>query len=183
MGNCSETINFTITEPTVLTIDGVSVTNTWCYSNNQGELDITVSGGTPIIPSPSYLYNWAGPASFSSSLEDPTGLAGGIYSVTVADNNTCTTSSTVTVGINSPDNAPPSFTWRGTVDNDWTNPGNWDCGIPDATAPVIIPASPSGGNRPIIYNGDIGECLNIEIQGNIFDLLEIQNGGLLNLNQ
>jgi hypothetical protein len=175
MGNCSETISVTITEPTILTIDGIDVTNTWCYDNTQGELDITVSGGTP-----TYNYNWSGPSSFSSTAEDLTGLGAGIYNVTVADDNACTTSSSATVGTNSPLN-PPSFTWTGNTDQLWQDPTNWDCGLPDATSEVIIPAVPIGGNTPTIQNGIIGDVLNIDIQGSTSGLLEIEDGGLLRI--
>lgn len=37
--------------------------------------------------------------------------------------------------------------WTGLVDSDWTNPGNWTCGVPISTSNVMIPLSP---NNPVI---------------------------------
>lgn len=181
IAECSVTeVNIPITEPTPLSIDNIDVTDTWCYVTNNGELDITVSGGTPISPPPAYLYTWAGPSSYSSNTEDPTGLSPGVYNVTVADDNACTASSSATVGTAVPITAP-NFTWTGNTDQLWQDATNWDCGVPDATSEVIIPAVPIGGNLPIIQNGITGDVLNIDIQGNTSDLLDIQDGGLLRI--
>lgn len=175
-------ITIPIAEPTLLTIDNIDVSDTWCYISNVGELDITVSGGTPITPAPDYLYTWAGPSSYSSNLEDPTGLSPGIYNVTVVDDNACSASSSATVNTAVPINAG-HYTWEGTTNNLWQISTNWDCGLPDVSSEVIIPASPSGGIFPLIQNGIIGDVLNIEIQGGTSDLLQIEPGGLLRVNQ
>lgn len=181
VAECNENeTNIPITEPTELTIDNIDVTDTWCYTTNNGELDITVSGGTLITPAPPYLYTWAGPSGYSSTSEDLTGLNPGVYNVTVTDDNACSTSSSATVNVATPINAP-NFTWTGNTDQLWQDPTNWDCGVPDATSEVIIPAVPIGGNTPIIQNGITGDVLNIDIQGNTSDLIDIQNGGLLRI--
>lgn len=178
VGGCNNAVSATITEPSAaLTIDNIDVTDTWCYVNGYGELDITVSGGTP-----AYVYNWAGPSSYSSTNEDLTGLNSGNYNITVADDNACTATSSATVGTLVPITAP-NYTWKGSTDQLWQDPTNWDCGLPDATSPVIIPAVPVGGNLPIIQNGVIGDVLNIDIQGNTSGLLDIQPGGLLRVHQ
>ena len=165
-----------------MTIDNIDITDTWCYTTNNGELDITVSGGTQISPPPPYLYTWAGPSGYSSSNEDLTGLNPGVYNVTVTDDNACSASSTATVGTATPISAP-NFTWTGMTDQLWQDPTNWDCGLPDATSEVIIPGVPIGGNTPVIQNGITGNVLNIDIQGSTSDLLDIQNGGLLIIHQ
>jgi hypothetical protein len=73
-------------------------------------------------------------------------------------------------------------TWTGLVNTLWEVPGNWDCGgVPTSADRVIIPAAPIGGNKPVINNGIVGYCLDIELQGNTMDLLTIPNGGLLNV--
>ncbi len=175
VAECNENeSNIPIAEPTVLTIDNIDITDTWCYVTNNGELEITVSGGTPITPAPAYLYNWAGPAGFSSNNEDLTGLSPGVYNVTVADDNACTASSSATVGTSTPITSP-SFTWTGMTDQFWQDPTNWDCGVPDATSDVIIPASPIGGNTPLITGGVIGDVFHIRVLGNIADLLKIDS--------
>jgi len=71
--------------------------------SGDGEINITVSGGTP-----EYSYTWIGPDGFTSSAEDLTGLASGTYTVLVTDANYCTTAETWTVS--SEDTEPPTFT-------------------------------------------------------------------------
>ncbi|MDP6909122.1 MAG: hypothetical protein QF371_06435, partial [Flavobacteriales bacterium] len=72
---------------------------------------------------------------------------------------------------------------KGTDSQLWQTVTNWDCGLPDATSEVIIPAVPVGGNLPIIQNGINADVLNIDIQGNTIDLLDIQPGGLLRVHE
>lgn len=46
-----------------------------------GAIDLTISGGQA-----PYQISWVGPGSFTSTMEDLSGLAGGTYTVTVTDN-------------------------------------------------------------------------------------------------
>jgi hypothetical protein len=171
-------VNIPITQPTPLAISPIVVTNTWCYLTTNGQLDITVSGGTQITPPPPYLFNWSGPSGFTSTSGDLTGLSNGIYSVIVADDNACTATANATVLVSIPIN-PGNFTWKGTVSQDWFTIGNWDCGVPDATSDVIIPAAPIGGNTPLITGGTIGEVFRIRVMGNLANLLTIDPGSKL----
>jgi hypothetical protein len=180
VAGCTDSETEAITEPDVLVITSIDVTNTWCYNNTQGALDITVNGGTP-----NYVYNWAGPSGFSSNNADNTGLAAGIYNVTVADDNACTASSSATVGTTTPLNNG-FYTWTGNAGAttvSWDEVGNWDCGLPDQDSRVIIPAVPVGGATylPIIYNSITAECYDIDIQTTGTPLLEIQDGGILQI--
>src|SRR6185369_12333722 len=68
-----------------------SVTNTSC-TGSTGAIAITVSGGT----SP-YTYAWTGPAGYTSTNKDITGLAAGSYSVKVTDANGCSIDQPATV--------------------------------------------------------------------------------------
>ena len=70
-------IDFFITEPTVLTASVASITSS-CIPNT-GAIALNVSGGTP-----GYMYAWSGPTAIANNIEDPTGLAGGTYSVSYA---------------------------------------------------------------------------------------------------
>jgi hypothetical protein len=68
-----------ISEPNPISITGV-VTNASSGGSSDGEIDITVTGGTP-----GYTFLWSNAA----TTEDVTGLAYGSYTVTVTDSNGC----------------------------------------------------------------------------------------------
>src|SRR5678815_4958067 len=67
-------------------------TDATCINNN-GAIDITVTGGVGTL-----TYAWTGPNGFTSASEDLTGLAAGDYSLTVTDANGCVLPVTITVG-------------------------------------------------------------------------------------
>jgi subtilisin-like proprotein convertase family protein len=97
---CSATDVTTLAIPG-FTVSGV-VTDVTCNAGNDGEIDITASGGT----SP-YDYSWSN----SSTIEDLTGLTAGTYTVTVTDDNGCTVTGSYTV------NEPTAITVSGVVSN------------------------------------------------------------------
>lgn len=84
---CDATATITITEPNTLALSG-SVEDVSCYGNADGEIDLTVTGGT----SP-YSYSWTG----GGNNQDLSGLSLGTYTVTVTDNNGCTANKTFSV--------------------------------------------------------------------------------------
>ena len=59
---------------------------------NDGSIEITVEGGTG-----SYTFEWTQDGNVVSTDEDPTGLAGGDYTVVITDENDCTFELDVTV--------------------------------------------------------------------------------------
>ncbi len=71
-----------ITEPAILGISLVSQQNISCSSGNNGQIDISVSGGTT-----AYSYVWSNGA----TTQDVTGLGAGTYGITVTDANGCQT--------------------------------------------------------------------------------------------
>lgn len=77
-----------IIEPTEMALNAILSDE---IIGNDGSIDLTVSGGTA-----PYSFSWTNGA---GNVEDPTGLAGGLYIVTVTDSNGCT--STEIYGINS----------------------------------------------------------------------------------
>lgn len=89
--NCIATIDVDVIEPDAIDIS-TAITNVTCNGNQNGSIDITVTGG--ISP---YSFNWVDPNNFTSVTEDVNGLHGGDYTVTITDDNGCTASSVVTV--------------------------------------------------------------------------------------
>jgi hypothetical protein len=58
-------------------------------------------------------------------------------------------------------NLSAQTTWNGTVNTDWTNPGNWSADVPDATDDVTIPNT---ANKPTIGAGTAAVAKTIEVQ-------------------
>jgi len=90
---CSDSITKVVTEPTKMKLT-YDTSNVLCNGNNEGSIDITVSGGTV---SGSYVYNWDGPSGFNKSTEDITKLKAGEYTYTVLDDNNCQLLDTITI--------------------------------------------------------------------------------------
>ncbi|MEA3443208.1 MAG: SprB repeat-containing protein, partial [Bacteroidota bacterium] len=87
----TDTLTFTITEPTEIVLSGV-VTDVTCNLDTDGAVDLSVSGGS----SP-YTFAWDN----SEITEDLTGLAAGTYIVVVTDDIGCT--STMSFIVTEPD--------------------------------------------------------------------------------
>jgi hypothetical protein len=84
---CTRSTSETLTQPTLLS-SGVVGFLASCTATN-GTTNLSVAGGlTP------YTYNWSN----STTTEDLNGLGFGTYTVTVTDNNSCTTTSSITLG-------------------------------------------------------------------------------------
>lgn len=86
--NCTDTVSFTLTEPTAITAS-ITTTNATCNGLNDGTVNLTVGGGT----SP-YTYLW----SESSTTEDLNTVSAGTYTVTITDAKLCTVTATGNVG-------------------------------------------------------------------------------------
>ena len=138
--NCTETLEFEITEPEELTIIA-DVSNISCFGGNDGSIDITVSGGTG-----NYSYAWNGGASNSEDIIN--GWAGSYY-VYIEDDNGCSISAEFE--ISEPESLNVSFT---------SNPGEYvDCNSGQLS--VIV----DGGTAPYSYEWDNGST-----DSNLFDL-------------
>ncbi|MFA9370503.1 MAG: T9SS type B sorting domain-containing protein [Labilibaculum antarcticum] len=55
-----------------------------CYNDSNGKFDPIVTGGVP-----DYTYVWTGPAGYTATTANISGLAGGTYELTVTDNVNC----------------------------------------------------------------------------------------------
>jgi hypothetical protein len=87
--SCTHTQTVNITEPNAVTATITAQTNITCNAGTDGAATVTASGGTGIL-----TYAWA-PAGGTAATA--TGLAPGIYTVTVTDANSCTATATVNI--------------------------------------------------------------------------------------
>lgn len=86
--HCEETATFSVTQPPHINIT-ISQVNVGCFGASTGSITLTVMGGTP-----GYTYQWT-PATAVGS--NPTGLAAGLYSVTVTDLANCSVDTSTTI--------------------------------------------------------------------------------------
>ncbi|MDC3348592.1 gliding motility-associated C-terminal domain-containing protein [Flavobacteriaceae bacterium] len=105
--SCEKTTNqITLTQPSAALAIAESITNITCNGDDDGEIDVTISGGTT-----DYSYAWTGPNSFSSTSADLTNLKPGAYSLTVTDANNCTITESFTI------TEPAELVATGTISN------------------------------------------------------------------
>jgi gliding motility-associated-like protein len=86
---CTAFASATVGQPAASLSVSVSATqNISCYGLFDGSIDMNVSGGTA-----PYSYNWSN----GSTTQDVSGLSSGTYTVTVTDDNGCTSNQSVTL--------------------------------------------------------------------------------------
>ncbi len=85
---CTSTQTHTVVEPAASISLATAVTNVSCFGGSNGTASVSPAGGTP-----GYTYLWSNGATTASI----SGLAEGIYSVTVTDANGCTNNTSVTI--------------------------------------------------------------------------------------
>jgi gliding motility-associated-like protein len=102
---CSFIDSVILTEPPVLNITSTVTSsynggfNVSCFNATDGAADATANGGVP-----GYSYQWSN----GGNTQNITAIAAGVYTVTVTDDNACTTTSTVT--LTEPNDLVPSIT-------------------------------------------------------------------------
>ena len=146
---CTNTLNFTIDEPTGITyiIDSFP---TSCFGYSDGSVTLTIFGG-----SPPYIQDWGS--------QNPLSLSAGNHTFTITDNNNCIDSfSNLVNNLNGP---TLSF-----------NKTDITCsGYNDGQATANL----SGGTSPYQYswdNGDTSQSVSSLDKGTYFLSIEDQNG-------
>ena len=91
---CSTSASATVGQPSVVSVTGITPANVSCNASNggnhnDGSIATTVTGG-----SGSYTYLWNN----GLTVQNPTGLGTGAYSVTITDGKGCTATAGATVG-------------------------------------------------------------------------------------
>lgn len=130
---CSATSSFTINNAAAnLNLDNITINNELC-GNGNGNIDISVSGGTTPLS-----FGWSNGA----STEDISGLSSGNFNVTITDANGCAINSGNIVLSNDP----------GTLSVDNVNVVNEQCGNGLGAIQITI----SGGVSPYIFNWSNG---------------------------
>ena len=96
LNGCTATRSATISQPMALSLS-TTATNVTCAGGNNGAIDLTVTGGTPI-----YTYDWSndGPETPDNDPQDLAGLTEGTYTVTVTDANGCTSTASQAITSN-----------------------------------------------------------------------------------
>ena len=99
---CSRTASVTLSAPPALVATVAAGTfaggsNTSCAGASNGSLILTPAGGTP-----PYNVAWGGPGGYTSNSWQITGLAPGLYTATVVDQNGCTTTLSRTLAAPAP---------------------------------------------------------------------------------
>ena len=84
-----ESSALTIVNPDPISISVDQVTDVLCFGDYTGSISITPSGGVPFGLGSGYTYEWTGPNSFTSSLEDLSNSQAGDYFINVYDGNLC----------------------------------------------------------------------------------------------
>ena len=81
MNNCSEIFTYTVSETDAINIDSVSISTPVCFGENEGSIELSISGGYGVLD-----YDWSPSAAANDSLYN---LAAGVYQLTITDEQAC----------------------------------------------------------------------------------------------
>ncbi len=87
---CTATASASITQPNALSVSTSIITNTSCIGASIGSGSVSASGGTT-----PYTYSWSNGASAATI----SGLSAGRYAIRVSDNNGCSTTGFLSIGL------------------------------------------------------------------------------------
>jgi gliding motility-associated-like protein len=139
--SCEQIESFTINEPSEITITNGVITNVSCFGGADGEINITIGGGTPV-----YDLTWDNGSTSGSLTDIPAGLQtltnldAGNYLIEVTDDNGCVQSDNIII------DAPSSVLNLGVL-----SVTDASCvGVPDGSATVEA----TGGEPPYTFAWD-----------------------------
>ncbi len=158
-GSCTNTANLTVNSNTgTVTLSGTP-TSILCFGGNNGAIDLTVNTGTA-----PFTYNWS--PSIPGNPQDPSGLVLGTYSVTVTDNQGCSSTSVFT--ISQPTAVQIQCAVTALVSEPGVTDGAGSVNIAGGTGPYTVNWSPGSsqtavppGNFPIINLGEASYAVTV----------------------
>lgn len=92
LNGCSASQDFNISQPDALTISSVSQENISCFSLNDGQASVTVTGGTP-----NYSYDWSPGTPVGDGTSSVSNLSPGQWTCSVIDENGCAVTQVFTI--------------------------------------------------------------------------------------
>jgi len=113
---CNALISISIKQPTQIQV-AANITDAKCYASNEGEIALSLSGGT-IAAGNDYKVDWTGPGGFISGDRDIIKLYAGDYNYTISDDEVCKVTGTLTVG--EPTDLKSNITSNSVCDGDGT---------------------------------------------------------------
>ena len=109
VNNCTLTVSNVVTEPSPLSLYSAIISDVTCNGANDGQIDMTISGGTT-----PYGFSW----DTGQNTEDISGLGSGTYFLTVTDANSCS------ISLSGPVTEPPLLQTAVSGINETCVPGN-----------------------------------------------------------
>jgi len=136
---CTSTDIVSVSQP-ASAVTATATGETVACNNNMGDIDLTPGGGTP-----GYTYLW----SDGQMVQDPIGLNGGTYTVTVTDANGCTKTAQATITVSPPTLIlpPPDGSTVECVSDaqiaPTPPPTNNSCGTPEIITGPVVSVNPA----------------------------------------
>lgn len=143
--SCSESVSYTIEQPTEELSTSAVISNVDCFGNSSGAIDVSVWGGTQ-----PYAYSWDN----GQNTQDLSSITTGNYTLTITDNKGCSRVDTYTITQPTPLTAT-------------MNSSDVLCNG-DATGTVTI--SPTGGNSPYTFSWQNSSNVMVETSSSLFNV-------------
>ena len=149
---CTASTCVTITEPSAITVSNVTLNDPSCAGFNDGDATVNASGG---VGGFDYLWDIAAAAQTTNTA---TGLAAGIYCVTVTDTNNCASNICVTI------TEPSALNLTANIISNYNGQDISCYGADDASIFALASGGTSfyNGTYPFIWSGPFGNLNSID---------------------